>query len=309
MKNLINRYGIPTTGWDWWYVDESDYRYEEDEYGYIKEPDPFYYHNRFFDNPVTYLPDHERMRSNDNDRRYYRDCKYCDLAYKILKGSEGRVADEVLNKIRIILRRCAKYSSRINDWMADHISQYERHANGYVFIDRYGGYRSHRYGDTVYSDEEGILRTFRRDKPRKPKRTSRQQYEHMTWRRRSNKESILDKEREALLLLHMINKPEWMYYYRNLLSEYKQLNELEQRAQEPPPDRSKYEKMTGLHSYQYDRRKWAAKREEFTLEKRRRRDYIRWQLDKLRTGDFSSYYQSTVYLYSLYKDCPHFDNP
>lgn len=314
MKNLVKRYQLPTSGWEYWYMDDwycfgCDWDDNEDSY---ENPGP----NKYLDNPINILPERQSMNYDEWDtkyRRHYRRNEAYVRATAIIHHSEGLHSSELFRKVK----ECLKYRrtrESVQELINEYLDKTELEDGVRYFKNRDGSYDNHKYykqygGYYIFENERGYIEIHTKGKPKGTPRDWRKHYEMKQWKRRSDKESIKDRQRMAHFYLTMINKPELFKFFDSLKREYDSLNEVERNSKRERPTPKTKNHLGSRWSAYYEMWRWKHDRRAFTLEKRRRRDKIRRDLDDMMRGDFSSYYNSKQYLYSIYKECHHFASP
>jgi len=307
MKNLINKYQVPVTGWEWQHIGEgSEWEWEWDEE--VEELRAIRSFDRYFDNPINNLP--QRSRKGSFSRRDYRHWdEHMKRAEAIIENSVGENISVIRRKVAAELKFTRAHEGNISKFMSWSLVTYEMENGKKYFKDmngRYSGnYHLYRRG-VVHVDEEGILRKYYGKRTKKERKDARKNYETITWKRKEYKQRRLDKQRISHFYVKMINSPELARYYEKILSVYAKLNVMEEAAHKEKPKKEK-DKYKGM--YQWEVYVWRKAREEFTSSRRKERDRIRQNLDDMMQGDFSDYYNSKEYLYTLYKECHHFAQP
>lgn len=312
MKNLVRRYQLPVSGWEWWYLND-DRMYGEDCYWDWEEEDLVYKHspNRYMDNPVNNLPYWQSMNFdewNNHYRKHYRRNEAYVRATAIIRQSAGLHASELFRKVK----DCLKYRrtrESVRELINDYLDKTEIEDDIRYFKNKYGNYESRRPyyrrgGTYIFENEEGFIEETPKEKVKGTPRDWRGYYERKRWRRKSDKESKRDWSRMGIFYLKVINHPRLMEYFHKIRDEYRSLNEMEKNSHNERPSRQNGKGNNSWYSWEIY--KWRQAKKAFTLEKRRRRDKIRQDLDSMVEGDFSSYYKTRQYLYSLYKECHHF---
>lgn len=125
----------------------------------------------------------------------------------------------------------------------------------------------------------------------------RRHYKFQTERKRKYKERRTEKESNALL--SMINHPELYKFYSSIKRSYKLMAE---RLQEGEKFWCRHRKSTGIDKF-WARYKKPTKAKIFELESLKR------QIEDLEAGNFNTFFESAVYLYSQQKECHHFAQP
>lgn len=310
MKNLVNKYQVPTSGWDYWYVSDDEWWYSEEEEEFI----PIQVYNRYRDNPVNFLPLYQSMGwdewNNYSRRHYRRHDEHCKKAQAILEHSEGMHISVVRRKVMNALKYTRAHRDRETRFMSWSLDTYEVEGGKMYFKDLMGSYtRRNSYirstRGLLVENMEGIIeRHLYNPRKRKPK-NFRKHYEYQQWRRKSDKENRKDRDRMGHFYLTLLNKPELYGFFQKIKEEYDHLNEIERNSHRDPPVKK------GRHDdkwHYWEMYKWRSDRKAFTPARRKRRDKIRQDLDDMMLGNFSTYYSSKENLYSLYKECHHFES-
>jgi hypothetical protein len=202
------------------------------------------------------------------------------LAKKIFDSGVGKDANEILNKVRHLLRNYNQGPSWFEEQI--HKTVYENGKLTYL-VDHYGRWTN--YGH--YVDGKGILRnrewSFRGRRHREFKATAkrgvitwRDHYERIRDKKKSSKQHDIRQEKRELMLLAMINKPQVYYFYVKLTREVFDLEK------------------------SIDKYKWYGKTDREKLAR------MKNELKRLEGGDYTGYYESDTYLYSQQKECHHF---
>jgi hypothetical protein len=307
MKNLIKKYQIPTSGWDYWFLGWS----KEWEPEWDDEEDSFelaYTYNPYFDGPVNVLPQREAVGLGIDWHRHRID-EHVLRAQNIIHASKDIPVSVMRARVKEALRWTRGLRCTLTEFINRQLTTYEVENGKKYFKDMEGRYvdKFHYWRRYItYIDSEGIVRKRLEPKSKKARPDRRTMYQRITWRRKDDKEKKLDRQRIAHFYLMLINNPDLRHYYEKILKAYEILNTMEQASHKEKPLKEKKGKDW---AFAYEMWKWRRDREAFTPAKRKERDRIRRDLDNMMQGDFSSYYNSREYLYTLYKECHHFANP
>lgn len=272
-------------------------------------------HLEYREDPLDLLPSHESMRVHHGWRGYRRLDECMVKARNIIHNSNGLHISEMRRKVKDALKYTRGYFRRytsVDGFIRDHLETYEVEGDKVYYKEMDGRYFAvrdfswRRYFH--YEDMDGIIRRFERWKPKTPRRPRGEFYERITWQRKYRREERKDKSRMSIFYLKVTNHPVLMDYFHKMVKEYSILNRLEAQSKEPYPTYSEEVRARkGKRRISWEVHEWRKGLKAFTLEKRRRRDKIRHELDAMMEGDFSSYYKSRNYLWSLYKECHHFE--
>lgn len=306
MKNLVRRYQVPVSGWDYWYFDQELVAIRDEE-GYEELK---YCYNRYIDNPINFLTQRESMNFDEWDNHYKRYCRrdeHIVRAEAVAGHLDGLYMSEAYAKVKEALKYTRAYRGREFKFMMGLLDSYEIDDGKRYFKNRYGGYNStrgwyNRSTSFLFENEEGYIERYIIGKIKGAPKNWRAYYERRRQRRKTDKEYKRDQTRMGIFYLKVINHPILMVHFERIKKEYETLNEIEKNSHRDRPDKKDFRK--GWHSWEIY--KWKQAKKAFTLEKRRRRDKIRQDLDSMVEGNFSSYYKTRQYLYSLYKECHHF---
>lgn len=132
----------------------------------------------------------------------------------------------------------------------------------------------------------------------------RRHYKMLQDRRRDKKAR---KKREDHIL-KMINNPPLMKFYGSLVREYRaELNAREYALQRY--EEAKARKDKGHKLRMNFRRRQLDQIDRHFIQRMRKLDSLRYQIEELEAGRFDSYFESNVYLYAMQKECHHFEQP
>lgn len=233
---------------------------------------------------IENLPYRERLWEKDGYKRYhYRYPIKLKQAQKIFKGSVGR-------DMSAIQKRLKPYLKSGNE-------SFYKYTRFYLYEELRSWYR--RYEPDFYVDENNILRSNIIIKPRRKQPLTWQQHYKL---KQDRKKRFKSRKKEGLVQLTMINKPELFKFYNEILREYKSLvNNLKERERNLSKTKSKWEinNKINWNSYMY---KQALK----TVPKI---ETLKYQIEQLESGNFDIFFESNIYLYSLQKECHHFEQP
>lgn len=191
----------------------------------------------------------------------------------ILKNSEGRHIDDIFSKISKMIPNNYPYS------------------NHYILEYTYRNKATDRFG-TLYINLDGIIcRTIR--KPYRYRR-SYSRNEWLTERRRKKKR----KDITASTLITILNTPLLFDFYKKLLFDSKTILSKIQSytkwsSEEKQPNKRDYGRKS---SYQVEIKKY-----------NKQLNKIQKDIQLIENKDYTCFYDSKLYLYSIGKECPHFE--
>lgn len=204
----------------------------------------------------------------------------------ILENSAGQHIDDVHSKV-----------SKMN-----HIYPYSTEDVIQMYIK---GDERHRYFDInkiwynkLYINKDGIITKS----PAKPWKTHKSKHKHKEWLKEKKQRGIRNKIITDTLIKLLGNKP-LFEFYKNLLKDEKTLIQSIEDTERFWKDYNTNTKRIYKHGKDY-RRIYLPKRvssDEIKLQQ------VRNDISKIEEGEYNVFYESNVYLYSLQKECHHFE--
>lgn len=238
------------------------------------------------------LPTHERLwEMYGYVERNYRTPLKVQQAYTIFYKSIGKNMSDIQKRIGDLLPADESF----NTFVLGNTERVYYDDNGKLKLrnslyTRYGGFsRGYRY-----VDEDNILRYV---KPTFKREHLKSYYTEDT--KKEKKKRDIERRAEGLGALKMINKPDLFRYYKGLKKEYKELtNALRMAEWKYKTDEAKI--LAFPKKYVSDIHRYNA-----AVKSKPRIEVLNTTISKLESGDYSVFYISSAYLYSIGKECHH----
>jgi len=251
-----------------------------------------------------------QLYANKEYHRYHMtDSKYYRKVRLVVRGSVGKHVNVVYSKVRPLIYKLEE--SNPYNYFVDRFVERADIYNGKPY--RLNKRRYHRYGELhgIYFGPDGIIRNNPYVKKRNPDNINRSY---------SKQNRINKKYREVYEnnLLKMINRIDLYRFYTQLKQKEKSLiNTINKQPNDYPVLRTTYEyNRTPIPDPgQYLRKRIS---EWHLWERFRKRDVekalaeikpIQEDIKQLEDGNYDVFFKSNVYLYSLQKECHHFETP
>lgn len=232
------------------------------------------------------LPKRERFWEKDGwkdwDIYYRRHAKYkqCNT---IFIGSVGKNISDIKKKIDPLLFKRDSFKTFSSRWLEQHSWEYKGDA---------------RY-DRYYIDNNNCLQIIKTKRTRNRLPLTWQQHYKI---KQNNKQFCKTKKDKGLMELKMINKPDLLKFYLQLIQKRKSYLGLQISTKEYLNRwKSSYPKKDWWSRYMYKSN--LQKLKDYKIEQ------IEYQIENLEKGNFNIFYEDAAYLYNQQKECHHFAQP
>ena len=248
---------------------------------------------------VEFLPQKLGIRKDLNGKRH----AYCDFEYyrhslwnkeiipkcaKIIESSVGLHVDEVFSKITKVIPKNFRYSN--HDVFSFSINYDERKNEGVEI---------YRNSKDIYIDKEGIISQI----PPKPHQHCSSNWYKKVWEEERKQQKLRDVVVHKTLLKLINNKLFYKFYVDLVKKEKGILSLISDYRKLTPSTSSRKDYWARYNNQRYANKHKLIAEQEVELQN------VRNDISKIENGEYNIFYESNVYLYSLQKECPHFESP
>lgn len=270
------------------------------------------------ENIIDNIPSRLGIRYNDSvvnkykasyrKERHYR--HYCDaypIGETIIKNSIGKHINQVFSDLSYKFRELnTEYSAkeittRFIDW-----------SNYPLWKIHKSKWNKCEFG--IFIDEQGYLREKKKTVQKRYCLTKEEQLIYKNRNKNRNKEERKFNKKTSLTLLSIINNPLLYGFYSSLISKRKYLNsgiihcdkmisQFLYSIKNDTRNRERYREKNNENYYwikTYRKDKFKYEQELVETDK---------QISQIESGDYTAFYNSNTYLFSIGKECPHFESP
>lgn len=248
---------------------------------------------------VELLPQRLGIRKNLNGKRH----AYCDFSYyrhslwnkeiipkcaKIIESSVGLHVDDVFSKISKIVSKNFPYSNY--DVLSFSINYDERKNEGVEI---------YRNSKQLYINKEGVITRV----PPKSYKSYKTDYYRKQWLEERRQQKIRNVVVHKTLLKLINNKMLYNFYVQLIKNEKGIISSISDYHKLTPSTKGRNDFWARYNNQRYANKHKLIAEKEIELQK------VRNDISKIEAGEYNIFYESNVYLYSLQKECPHFESP